>query len=38
MSPYHVLAAETGARQSLLAEFVETLHQNILEALGFRMT
>ena len=25
MSPYHVLAAETGARQGLLAEFVERL-------------
>jgi glutamate/tyrosine decarboxylase-like PLP-dependent enzyme len=33
MSPYHVLAAESGGRQSLLAELIECLHVKILEAL-----
>jgi hypothetical protein len=34
MSPYHVLAAETGHSQSLLTEFFDRLHQQALAGLA----
>jgi hypothetical protein len=34
MSPYHVLAAETGDSQSLLAEFLDRLHEQALAGLA----
>jgi hypothetical protein len=34
MSPYHVLAAETGSSQSLLAEFLDRLHEQVLAGLA----
>ncbi len=37
MSPYHVLAAETGHRQSLLAEFLECLHEKVLETIATKL-
>jgi hypothetical protein len=33
MSPYHVMAAETGHHQSLLAEFLDRLHEEALAGL-----
>lgn len=33
MSPYHLLAAETGHHQSLLAEFMEKLGEKAQEAI-----
>jgi hypothetical protein len=33
MSPYHLLAAETGHHQSLLAEFMEKLGEKVQDAI-----
>jgi glutamate/tyrosine decarboxylase-like PLP-dependent enzyme len=34
MSPYHVMAAEAGHHQSLLAEFLDRLHEEVLAGLA----